>query len=61
MQSLAEQFVLERVNAHPSRLNAELLNDYNQLELKARLADPLKRQQLVAHVQQLVQEAYPDQ
>ncbi|TDG48058.1 hypothetical protein AWZ03_005475 [Drosophila navojoa] len=60
MQSLAEQFRLERVNAHPSRLNAELLNDYNQLELTARLADPLKRKQLVAHVQQLVQEAYPD-
>ncbi|XP_030079639.1 probable glutamate--tRNA ligase, mitochondrial [Drosophila hydei] len=60
MDNLAKQFLLERVNAHPSRLNAELLNDYNQLELKAHLADPLKCQKLVSHVQQLIRQAYPD-
>ncbi|EDW68590.1 nondiscriminating glutamyl-tRNA synthetase EARS2, mitochondrial [Drosophila virilis] len=56
---LAAEFRLERVNAHPSRLNAELLNDYNQLEIKARLAVPQSRLQLVEHVQQLVRQAYP--
>lgn len=61
LPELAQQFRLERVNAHPSRLNAELLNDYNQLEIRQRLTGTKTRQELVAHVQQLVQQAYPEQ
>ncbi|ALC44841.1 maker760 [Drosophila busckii] len=60
LQQLATEFSLERVNAHPSRLNAELLNDYNQLEIKQRLAHKETRLQLVQHVQQLVKQAYPE-
>lgn len=61
LSELAQQFRLERVNAHPSRLNAELLNDYNQLEIRQRLGDTATRKKLVQHVQQLVKQAYPEQ
>lgn len=61
LPELAQQFRLERVNAHPSRLNAELLNDYNQLEIRQRLGDTGTRKKLVQHVQQLVKQAYPEQ
>lgn len=59
MTELAEQFRIGRVNSHPSRLNSELLNDYNQLEIKRRLSGEQTRMQLVALVQQLVKQAYP--
>lgn len=61
LPELAQQFRLERVNSHPSRLNAELLNDYNQLEIRQRLAGTATRKELVKHVQQLVKQAYPEQ
>lgn len=61
LDELAQKFHLDRVNAHPSRLNSELLNDYNQLEIKKRLSGEQTRPQLVALVQQLVKAAYPSQ
>jgi len=61
LTELAEQFRIGRVNSHPSRLNSELLNDYNQLEIKRRLSGEQTRLQLVALVQQLVKQAYPKQ
>ncbi|KAH8302693.1 hypothetical protein KR044_009662 [Drosophila immigrans] len=59
LAELAQQFRLDRVNAHPSRLNSQLLDDYNQLEIKQRLSAEQSRQQLVKLVQQLVKQAYP--
>ncbi|EDV95777.1 probable glutamate--tRNA ligase, mitochondrial [Drosophila grimshawi] len=56
---LAQQFRLERVNPHPSRLNADLLNDYNQLEIRQRLQGAETQLQLIRHVQQLVKQTYP--
>ncbi|XP_034482175.1 probable glutamate--tRNA ligase, mitochondrial [Drosophila innubila] len=59
LDELAQEFRIERVNAHPSRLNSELLNDYNQLEIKRRLSGEQTRPELVKLVQQLVKQAYP--
>ncbi|KAM8710876.1 hypothetical protein ACLKA7_017496 [Drosophila subpalustris] len=61
LDALAQQFRLKRVNSHPSRLNSELLNDYNQLEIRRRLeAGEETRLHLVALVQQLVKQTYPN-
>lgn len=61
MQALHEQFHIERVNSHPSRLNPELLDDLNRLEIVQRLSGNESRTKLVNEVQQLVKEAYPQQ
>ncbi|XP_060655265.1 probable glutamate--tRNA ligase, mitochondrial [Drosophila nasuta] len=58
LPELAKEFRLELVNSHPSRLNAQLLNDYNQLEIKQSLTTQQSREQLVKHVQQLVKQTY---
>ncbi|KAH8240103.1 hypothetical protein KR032_011198 [Drosophila birchii] len=59
MQELGEQFHIERVNSHPSRLNPELLDDLNRLEIEHRLRGQESRRELVKKVQDLVKEAYP--
>lgn len=61
MQQLCEQFHIERVNSHPSRLNPELLDDLNRLEIVQRLSGKESRGELVKQVQELVREAYPKQ
>nr|XP_016935900.2 probable glutamate--tRNA ligase, mitochondrial [Drosophila suzukii] len=59
MQNLYEQFHIERVNSHPSRLNPELLDDFNRLEMAERLSADESRLKLVKQVQELVKKAYP--
>ncbi|XP_030371819.1 probable glutamate--tRNA ligase, mitochondrial [Scaptodrosophila lebanonensis] len=59
LDELSQQFLIERVNAHPSRLNPDLLNDYNRSEIIKRLDNESARQHLVQLVQQLVQQAFP--
>ncbi|XP_052844967.1 probable glutamate--tRNA ligase, mitochondrial [Drosophila gunungcola] len=59
MQELFEQFHIERVNSHPSRLNPELLDDLNRLEIAQRLSDQESRLKLVNQVHELVKNAYP--
>ncbi|XP_017128289.1 probable glutamate--tRNA ligase, mitochondrial [Drosophila elegans] len=59
MQELFEQFHIERVNSHPSRLNPELLDDLNRLEIAQRLSGQESRSKLVNQVQELVKNAYP--
>jgi len=61
MQNLYEQFHIERVNSHPSRLNPELLDDFNRLEMAERLTAEESRLKLVKQVQELVKEAYLQQ
>ncbi|XP_017107598.2 nondiscriminating glutamyl-tRNA synthetase EARS2, mitochondrial [Drosophila bipectinata] len=59
VQELSRQFLIERVNSHPSRLNPELLEDLNRLEIEQRLADNESRLLLIRNVQELVKKAYP--
>ncbi|XP_017011657.2 nondiscriminating glutamyl-tRNA synthetase EARS2, mitochondrial [Drosophila takahashii] len=59
MEELYEKFQIERVNSHPSRLNPELLEDFNRLELAQRLLGKESRLKLVKQVQELVKKTYP--
>ncbi|XP_016974591.1 probable glutamate--tRNA ligase, mitochondrial [Drosophila rhopaloa] len=59
MQELSEQFHIERVNSHPSRLNPEQLDDLNRLEIAQRLSGVESRLKLVNQVHELVKKAYP--
>ncbi|KAH8245971.1 hypothetical protein KR026_001947 [Drosophila bipectinata] len=59
VQELSRQFLIERVNSHPSRLNPELLEDLNRLEIEQRLEDNESRLLLIRNVQELVKKAYP--
>ncbi|KAH8304011.1 hypothetical protein KR018_003316 [Drosophila ironensis] len=59
VRDLCEEFHIERVNSHPSRLNPELLEDLNRLEIAERLRQTESRLKLVAQVQEMVKRAYP--
>ncbi|XP_017081092.1 probable glutamate--tRNA ligase, mitochondrial [Drosophila eugracilis] len=59
MQELFEQFHIDRVNSHPSRLNPELLDDLNRMEITQRLSNKESRFKLIHQVQELVKKAYP--
>ncbi|EDW73325.1 uncharacterized protein Dwil_GK17488 [Drosophila willistoni] len=60
MKQLIDTFRLERVNSHPSRLNPELLNDFNRMEIQKNLQEKDKQKELVNQVHYLVKQAYPD-
>ncbi|XP_067645801.1 nondiscriminating glutamyl-tRNA synthetase EARS2, mitochondrial-like [Eurosta solidaginis] len=59
LNELAEKFSMERVNSHPSRLNPDLLNHFNQLHILKMLESPTDTQYLVRRVQAMVKQAYP--
>ncbi|XP_063546617.1 nondiscriminating glutamyl-tRNA synthetase EARS2, mitochondrial [Cydia strobilella] len=59
MDDLAEQFQLRKLSSHPSRLNADLLDECNKLEIRRRLRDEHECRALVATLQQLVKCSYP--
>ncbi|XP_017482137.1 PREDICTED: probable glutamate--tRNA ligase, mitochondrial [Rhagoletis zephyria] len=59
MNELAHRFNIERVNSHPSRLNPDLLNDFNRLHILKLLQSKENSKDLVERVKVLVREAYP--
>ncbi|KAG6456882.1 hypothetical protein O3G_MSEX010017 [Manduca sexta] len=59
MEELAEEFKIDKVSSHPSRLNADLLEECNRLEIKRRLQDSALSQQLITQLQKLINEKYP--
>ncbi|XP_054732812.1 probable glutamate--tRNA ligase, mitochondrial [Anastrepha obliqua] len=59
IDELAQQFNIERVNSHPSRLNPDLLNDFNQLHILKMLQSKENTEDLVRRVKALVRQAYP--
>ena len=59
MHQLKSKFDINRINANSSRLNPDLLDDLNRLELENQLEDPKKSQELVIKVRKLVKEKYP--
>ncbi|CAD7004949.1 unnamed protein product [Ceratitis capitata] len=61
MAELAHNFTIERVNSHPSRLNPDLLNDFNRLHILKVLQNKTNTEDLVRHVQGLVRSAYPNE
>lgn len=59
MLQLTKKFDINRINANSSRLNPDLLDDLNRLELSNQMEDPEKLNALVVQVRTLVKEKYP--
>lgn len=59
MNELVQKFDINRINSNSSKLNPELLEDLNRLELSKQLEDPIKCQIVVQQVRDLVKEKYP--
>ncbi|CAF4896607.1 unnamed protein product [Pieris macdunnoughi] len=58
MDELAQEFQIDKISAHPSRLNPDLLQECNRLEIKRQIQDPILSSQLVAKLQLLIKEKY---
>ncbi|CAH0406211.1 unnamed protein product [Chilo suppressalis] len=59
MDELAQEFQIDRISSHPSRLNPDLLEECNRLEIKRQLQSP-DQAQLVARLQELIKQTYPE-
>lgn len=59
MSELIKKFDIKRINSNSSRLNPDLLNDLNQLQLSKCLDDPEKCLELIDKVRQMIKEKYP--
>ncbi|KAJ0181457.1 hypothetical protein K1T71_003542 [Dendrolimus kikuchii] len=59
MDELAQEFKIDKVSSHPSRLNPDLLEECNRQELKRQLQDDNLTNELVANLQKLIIEKYP--
>uniref|UniRef100_T1GGM8 Uncharacterized protein n=1 Tax=Megaselia scalaris TaxID=36166 RepID=T1GGM8_MEGSC len=55
---LAEMFDVSRLNSHPSRLNHDLLNDFNRMEIQRRIGIEETCDQMVKEVNELVLSKY---
>lgn len=53
------QFDLHRINHSSSKLNPELLDEFNRLEIIEHLNDPVKSEELIRNVQHLIEKTYP--
>ncbi|XP_061397972.1 probable glutamate--tRNA ligase, mitochondrial [Musca vetustissima] len=61
LSELSEMFDIEKVNSHPSRLNPELLDEFNRLQIEELLKSEDSANDLVKMVQNLVQTTYPSE
>ncbi|XP_073948559.1 putative glutamate--tRNA ligase, mitochondrial isoform X2 [Choristoneura fumiferana] len=59
MDELAQEFQINKISSHPSRLNPDLLGECNKLEIKRRLQNEIESLTLISQLQQLVKKTYP--
>lgn len=59
MQQLTKKFSVDRINSNSSRLNPDLLDDLNRLELVNQIENPKQCKLLIETLRRLVQEKYP--
>lgn len=59
MKELIEKFDINRINSNSSRLNPDLLNDLNRLDLARKIENPEQCQMLIQKVRALIKERYP--
>jgi glutamyl-tRNA synthetase len=59
MHHLTQKFDINRINANSSRLNPDLLDELNQIELSNHMEDPKKCNALVVEVRKLIKDKYP--
>ncbi|KAJ8735100.1 hypothetical protein PYW08_014350 [Mythimna loreyi] len=60
MNDLAEEFQIDKISSHPSRLNPNLLEECNRLEIKRKLKDDELSKTLISTLQDLITKTYPD-
>ncbi|CAG4991043.1 unnamed protein product [Colias eurytheme] len=61
IDELAAEFQTEKISSHPSRLNPDLLEECNRLEIKRQLKDENLTKNLVERLQMLIKEKFYDQ
>lgn len=54
------QFDINKINVNSSRLNPDLLDECNRLEINKQLQDPQQVKELITEVKTLVIKEYPD-
>ncbi|XP_075162551.1 putative glutamate--tRNA ligase, mitochondrial [Haematobia irritans] len=59
LDELATMFTIEKVNSHPSRLNPDLLDEFNRLHITELLGHEKSANDLVEMVQNLIKTTYP--
>ena len=59
MEQLTQKFDINRININSSKLNPDLLDELNRLELSNQLEDPEKCKKLIQKVRDLVRGKYP--
>lgn len=59
MKQLTEKFDIDRINSNSSRLNPELLDELNQLELVKKIEDADECKILIQKVRDLIKSKYP--
>jgi glutamyl-tRNA synthetase len=59
MNDLIQKFDLKKINSNSSRLNPDLLDDLNRLELKSRVENPEEIKKLIKIVRELIKQKYP--
>ncbi|XP_055911743.1 probable glutamate--tRNA ligase, mitochondrial [Eupeodes corollae] len=60
LESLSKMFNIENLNSHPGRLNPDLLNDFNNLEIRRKLSDENETDELIKTVRGMVRSKYPE-
>ncbi|XP_055843741.1 probable glutamate--tRNA ligase, mitochondrial [Episyrphus balteatus] len=60
LESLSKMFNIENLNSHPGRLNPDLLNDFNNLEIRRKLSNENETDELVEIVRSMVRSKYPE-
>lgn len=60
LESLSKMFNIENLNSHPGRLNPDLLNDFNSLEIRRKLSNEQETRELVEVVRNMVRLKYPE-
>ncbi|CAH2099456.1 unnamed protein product [Euphydryas editha] len=61
MDELAEEFQIDKITSHPSRLNPDLLEECNRLELKRHLKDDKLTKSLIINLQNLIKNKYSNE
>ncbi|XP_052753871.1 probable glutamate--tRNA ligase, mitochondrial isoform X2 [Galleria mellonella] len=61
MDELAEEFQIDKISSHPSRLNPDLLEECNRLEIKRQLQDEKLSKDLSSKLEKLIETKYPEQ
>ncbi|CAK1600301.1 unnamed protein product [Parnassius mnemosyne] len=61
MDELITEFQVKKISAHPSRLNPDLLQECNKLEIKRQLRDDKLAEKLVNNLKDLIKKKYPQE